>query len=149
MEYSNIGADDGSVTGFELAVLELEAQSDDGDTPIKILIDELRDGNANPYEAVNENEGIFSVGALFAEPLPGFNNPPTNTEELNPTLYEDVSGDGLDPAQSVTLWTQLVVNSDDFNYLTPEQVDALDWDGDGQLTPSDAVELWTQQVLAR
>ena len=86
---------------------------------------------------------------LFSDPLPGFNAPPTNTGQLDPNLYEDISGDGdgLNPAQTVTLWTELVVNSDDFDDLTQEQIDALDWDGDGNLTPSDAVELWTQQVL--
>ena len=87
---------------------------------------------------------------LFTEPLPGFNNPPTNTGELDPNLYEDISGDsnGTDPSQTVTLWTQLVINEDAFDDLTQQQIDALDWDGDGQLTPSDAVDLWTQQVLA-
>ena len=88
--------------------------------------------------------------ALFTEPLPGFNRPPANTGQLDPNLYEDVSGDGdgLDPSQTVDLWTQLVVNPDAFNDLTQDQVDALDWNGDGQLSPADAVELWTEQVLA-
>ena len=78
---------------------------------------------------------------LFTEPLPGFNSPPQNTGDLGPNLYEDVSGDGdgLDPAQTVILWTELVLNPDAFNDLTQEQIDALDWNGDGQLTPADAV----------
>jgi len=42
----------------------------------------------------------------------------------------------------------LVINEEVFDDLTQQQVDALDWDGDGNLSPSDAVELWTQQVLA-
>jgi len=87
---------------------------------------------------------------MFDDPLPGFNDPPTNTQEIDNTLYEDVNGDGdgTDPAQTVTLWTQLVINEEAFDDLTQQQVDALDWDGDGNLSPSDAVELWTQQVLA-
>jgi hypothetical protein len=95
-----------------------------------------------------------TVGAqpksLFDDPLPGFNNPPMNTQEIDSTLYEDVNadGDGLNPAQTVTLWTQFVINEDDFGDLTQQQVDVLDRDADGNLSPSDAVELWTQQVLA-
>ena len=88
--------------------------------------------------------------SLFTDPLPGFNNPPTNTQEIDDTLYEDVNGDGdgTNPTQTVALWTQLVTNPSDFNDLNQNQIEALDWDGDGNLTPSDAVELWTQQVLA-
>jgi PKD repeat protein len=88
--------------------------------------------------------------SLFTDPLPGFNNPPQNTGELDPNLFEDVDGDGdgTDPTQAVTLWTELVVNPQNFDGLTQEQVDALDWNGDGQLTPADAVSLWTEQVLA-
>jgi len=88
---------------------------------------------------------------LFIEPLPGFNNQPTNTVELDPNLYEDIDGDGDggDPTQAVTLWTNLVLNSHDFDSLTQQQVDALDWNGDGRLTPADAVQLWTEQVLLR
>jgi len=151
IEYSNLQAQASPIQDFELARVELEAQTDDGDTPIQILTDELRDGNTDSYGTVNENEGTFSVGAaLFEEPLPGFSNPPTNTGELDPNLYEDVDGDGdgLDPTQAVNLWTQLVINEQDFDDLTQEQIDALDWNGDGQLTPADAVSLWTEQVLA-
>jgi len=87
--------------------------------------------------------------ALFSEPLPGFNEPPTNTQEIDSMLYEDIDGDGdgLDPSQTVNLWSELVVNPGGFDDLTQEQVDALDWNGDGQLTPADAVSLWTEQVL--
>jgi len=68
---------------------------------------------------------------------------------LDPNLFEDADGDGdgTDPTQAVTLWTQLVINEQDFDDLTQEQIDALDWNGDGQLTPADAVSLWTEQVL--
>lgn len=87
---------------------------------------------------------------VFTDPLPGFNEPPTNTENLDPNLFEDVNGDGdgTDPSQSVNLWTHLIIDEQDFDDLTQEQVDALDWNGDGQLTPADAVSLWTEQVLA-
>ena len=92
----------------------------------------------------------MTIGALFAQPLPGFQDSPTNTADLSQTLYEDVDGDGdgLSPSQSVNWWSQLVQNPDQFNDLTQEQVDALDWNGDGRLSPADAVQLWSEQVLA-
>jgi len=150
IEYSNLQAQASPIQDFELARVEFESQTDDGETPIQILTDELRDGNTDSYGTVSEDEGTFSVGAaLFEDPLPGFSSPPQNTGELDPNLFEDADGDGdgTDPTQAVTLWTQLVLNPQDFNSLTQEQTDALDWNGDGQLTPADAVSLWTEQVL--
>jgi len=87
---------------------------------------------------------------LFSDPLPGFNNPPTNTQELDPTLYEDLNGDGdgLDPSEAVLLWSELVQNSNGFTDLSQEEVDKLDWNGDGNLTPADAVMLWSEKVQA-
>ena len=151
IEYANIGADDSSMSDFELAVVEFEAQTDDGDATVEVSVDGIFDGSQNEYSIVNTVSGRLGAGALFSEPLPGFNNPPTNTQEIDPNLYEDLNGDGdgTDPSQTVTLWTELVVNPDEFNGLTQDQSNALDWDGDGQLTPSDAVDLWTQQVLAQ
>ena len=88
---------------------------------------------------------------LFTEPLPRFDNPPTNTQELNMTLYEDVNGDGdgLDPTEGVLWWSQLVQNPGDFSDLSKEQIDALDWNGDGSLSPADAVILWSEKVQAQ
>ena len=148
LQYTNIAASN-SVEDFEFAVVKFEANTDDGETVIETNATNLVDSETNPYETVNEVEGNLTVGSLFMEPLPGFSAPPTNTQELDPTLYEDVSGDGdgLDPSQTVNLWSKLVVNPQQFEDLTQEQVDALDWDGDGHLTPADAVELWTEQVL--
>jgi PKD repeat protein len=109
---------------------------------------------------VEDNEGetdtateTVTVGELdnpFTEPLPGSNDPPINTGELDPNLIEDVDGDGdgLDPAQSVNWWSQLVQNPQEFDDLTQEQVDAVDWNGDGELSPADAVQLWSAQVQA-
>ena len=123
--------------------LELEADDTD-DEPVVTVTDD--DGTS---DILTETIEVRSE-PLFTEPLPGFNSPPQNTGDLDPNLYEDLNGDGdgLDPSQTVTLWTELVVNPQDFDDLTKEQVEALDWNGDGQLTPSDAVELWTEQVLA-
>jgi hypothetical protein len=108
---------------------------------------------------VTDNDGMSAsttitveVGQtnVFTQPLPGFSNPPTNTGGLSQTLYEDVDGDGdgTSPSQAVNWWSQLVQNPQDFEDLTQEQIDALDWNGDGQLTPADAVQLWSTQVQA-
>ena len=109
---------------------------------------------------VEDNEGAtdtatdtVTIGELdnpFTEPLPGSDDIPTNTGELDSNLIEDIDGDGdgLDPSQSVQWWTELVVNGDEFDDLSQEQVNALDWNGDGELTPADAVTLWTEQVIA-
>jgi hypothetical protein len=88
--------------------------------------------------------------ALFPQPLPGFDNPPANTGELDPNLYEDVNGDGdgLDPSEAVLLWSELVQNPQEFNDLTEKQIDALDWNDDGNLSPADAVMLWSEKVQA-
>lgn len=89
---------------------------------------------------------------VFTEPLlPEFNSPPTNTQDLDPTLYEDVNGDGdgLDPSEAVLLWSQLVQSPEDFDDLTQAQVDALDWNNDGDLTSADAVILWSEKVQAQ
>jgi len=97
-------------------------------------------------------EGNLTVesGALFQEPLPAFPNgaPPTNTQEVNATLFEDVDGDGdgLETDEAVELWSDLIQDPSDYNSLTQAQVDALDWNGDGQLTPADAVELWSEKI---
>jgi hypothetical protein len=87
---------------------------------------------------------------IFTDPLPGFTEPPQNTGELNQTLYEDINGDGdgTNPSEAVLLWSELVQNPEEFNDLTQEQIDALDWNGDGQLTPADAVLLWSEKVQA-
>jgi len=96
--------------------------------------------------------------ALFEEPLPDrdgndlFNNPPQNVSAVgdDPALFEDLSGDGdgLDTGQTVQWWTEIVLTDGEYaDFLNDEQVDALDWNGDGQLTPADAVSLWTEQVL--
>lgn len=149
IQYTNIAASD-SVEDFELAVVEFKANTDDGETVIETNATNLVDSDTNPYGTVNETEGTLTVGDLFGEPLPGFTAPPTNTKELDPNLYEDVNGDGdgLDPTQTVILWSELVIDPQGFDDLTQEQVGALDWDGDGSLTPADAVELWTEQVLS-
>ena len=105
---------------------------------------------ASDDDTVSGNLTVEEASALFEEPLPGFDSAPTNTGEINDTLYEDVNGDGdgLDTGQSVQLWSQLVQDETQFDYLTQEQVDALDWNGDGELTAADAVQLWSEQIQA-
>ena len=121
--------------------------------------------NLSVGEAGEYDHGVFSEddsetatvtvesGALFEDPLPAFagtGSPPTNTQDLNATLYEDVDGDGdgLETDEAVDLWSDLIQNPGDYNSLTQAQVDALDWSGDGDLTPEDAVQLWSEKVQA-
>jgi hypothetical protein len=104
-------------------------------------------GESDVTEVVTSGGG---GGQLFTQPLPAFPNgaPPTNTSDLSPTLFEDVDGDGdgLETSEAVNLWSDLVTDPGDYNGLTQAQVDALDWNGDGQLTPADAVQLWSEKV---
>ena len=88
---------------------------------------------------------------LFYRPLPGFKSdglPPNNTYELDNELYEDINGngDGLDVTQSVKWYGEFIRNPDSHDYLTDEQVAALDWDDDGELTSEDAVSLFGEQI---
>jgi PKD repeat protein len=102
-------------------------------------------------ETDTETKTVTVEGAgLFTEALPGFSSPPTNTQELDDTLYEDVDGDGdgTDASGAVLLWSELVQNPQAFDDLTQEQIDALDWNGDGNLSPADAVILWSEKVQA-
>ena len=150
VEYANIGAGTGQADGFELMQIEFVAQTGSGGTPISVSDNGVYNGNSQQYSDVTVSEGQLTVGALFSQPLPGFSSPPTNTGDIHPSLYEDVDGDGdgTSPSQAVILWGQMVQNPEEFDDLTQEQVDALDWSGDGQLAANDAVLLWGQQVQA-
>jgi hypothetical protein len=121
IQYTNTAASD-SVEDFELAVVEFEAQTDDGQTVIGTNATELADNETDQYPTVNESEGVLTVGVkdIFPGSLPGFAAPPTNTGELDPTLYEDVNGDGLDPSQTVDLWSELAINEEAFDDLTQQ-----------------------------
>ena len=117
-------------------------------------------GNVDQLQCINETdlsadytspkEIDMNTSSVFSQPLPGFNNPPTNTGELGPDLYEDIDGDGdgLDPSQSVQWWTQIALKPNEYADLTQEQVDELDWNADGGLSCADATTLWSQQVQA-
>jgi outer membrane protein assembly factor BamB len=117
-------------------------------------------GDAGTYTVTVESENDTATTTVevesdggddtFTDPLPGFNSPPQNTGQLNATLYEDVDGDGdgTDASGAVLLWSELVQNPQAFDDLTQEQIDALDWNGDGNLSPADAVILWSEKVQA-
>ena len=150
IQYTDISAS-GPAEDFRLASIEFTAQSGTGETVIVAEVSELFDANNENYSNVEINQGgIKIIESIFTSPLSGFDSAPTNTGELDSNLIEDIDGDGdgLDPSQSVQWWTELVVNGDEFDDLSQEQVDALDWNGDGELTPEDAVSLWTEQVVA-
>ena len=90
--------------------------------------------------------------ALFTESLIGsFDGPPTNTQELDNTLYEDLSGDGdgKDTTQTVRVFGALIRGND--LGLTDEQARALNWNPDSpetEVTPADMVSLFGKQIRA-
>lgn len=82
----------------------------------------------------------------FEDPLlTEFKNPPQNTGELDPNLYEDLDGDGetSDIKPAVLVFRELVINEEEFkNTLTEDEKKALDWNNDGVLNHKDMVELY-------
>jgi hypothetical protein len=98
---------------------------------------------------------VKDPNALFNQPLinhPDFNNPPQNVSALgdDPTLYEDLNGDGdgTNVTQTIRVFRELVLGGD-LN-LNSQQVEALDWDGDSssEVTVSDMVALFGEQIRA-
>jgi subtilisin family serine protease len=89
-------------------------------------------------------------GVVFSQPLldaPGFVAPPANTRELDPTLYEDLDGDGsgTDTDQTVAAFGSLI--RDSFPEVTEEQGRKLDWNDDGpEVTVQDMVALFGEQI---
>jgi len=98
---------------------------------------------------------------LFGVPLiddPDFNAPPTNTGELNQTLFEDLNGDGdgLDVNQTVKVFRELALGNElqgtaQDGTLTDEEARALNWNEDSpetEVTVSDMVSLFGEQIRA-
>jgi hypothetical protein len=89
---------------------------------------------------------------LFTQALiDTFSSPPTNTGELNPTLYEDLSGDGdgKSVAQTVTVFGELIRGND--LGLTDEQAKKFNWNEDSpgtKVTVADMVTLFGKQIRA-
>jgi len=152
IQYTNIQSLTGQITDFELATVEFEAQTDDGETPISLSNTAVFDADSDQYSVINEEEGTLTVGALFEDPMPGFNNPPQNTDELHPTLYEDLDGDGdgTDVDGTVRAFGKLIRGRD--LGLTDEQARKFDWAQDSpetEVTPGDMVSLFGEQIRAR
>jgi len=87
---------------------------------------------------------------LFRMPIiDRFEGPPTNTGELDPTLYEDLDGDGdgTDVTQTVAVFGELIRGND--LGLTNDQARALNWNQgspETEVTPSDMVSLFGEQI---
>jgi len=101
----------------------------------------------------DDTEIVGAEDEVFTEPLlDEFNAPPQNIPVadggLDDNLFEDLDGDGdatdLDP--TVTVFSAVIRGELTESDLTDEQVDALDWDGDGDFDTSDVVELFSQQI---
>jgi hypothetical protein len=88
----------------------------------------------------------------FTQPLPvsGFRNPPRNTKELHPLLYEDLDGDGdgKQIEETVRVFRELV-RGNSLN-LSEDQALRLDWDQDSHrnVTVGDMVSLFGEQIRA-
>jgi len=99
----------------------------------------------------DEESGNFTVG-IFTEPLiESFEAPPTNTEELDPTLHEDLDGDGdgTDVSPTVKVFGELIRGTD--LGLTDEQARALNWNDaspETEVTPADMVSLFGEKIRA-
>jgi hypothetical protein len=92
---------------------------------------------------------------LFTEPLIQDNDtlplPPTNTKQLDPTLYEDLSGqgDGLDIDESQAVFEYL--DAGNSLNLSPERAEKLNWYEDSpeeEVTKGDMVSLFGEQIRA-
>jgi len=87
-----------------------------------------------------------------------FTGPPTNTEELDPTLYEDLDGDGdgTEVSPTVAAFGELI-RGNDLNGDAPdgslidEQARALNWNAgspETEVTPADMVSLFGEKIRA-
>jgi hypothetical protein len=150
VSYTNVGAASSQLSDFELARVELEFLTEDGQTDLTVGSGGLFAPGGGIY-SVQTKSGSVSPG-LFSEPLLSeFSSPPANTGRLNSTLYEDLDGDGdgteVDP--TVTLFGELIRGED--LELTPTQADRLDWDRDNgdSVDIDDMVALFGQKIRAR
>jgi parallel beta-helix repeat protein len=150
----SLSYDDSDVSGLNESTLELRRFDTTASGWQSVPGSEV-DENGNVVSAnltTFSDFGAFGESSnLFTRPLPEFRPrgaPPANTQELNTTLYEDVNGDGdgINPSEAVNWWSDLVQRPNDYDYLTQAQVDALDWNEDGILSPADAVILWSEKV---
>ena len=150
VSYTNVGASSSQLSDFELARVELEFLTEDGQTDLSVGSGGLFAPGGGVY-SVQTNSASVSPG-LFSEPLLSeFSSPPANTGDLNSTLYEDLDGDGdgteVDP--TVALFGELIRGED--LGLTPTQADRLDWDRDNgdSVDIDDMVALFGEKIRAR
>jgi len=137
------------------------------DSTIETVSVPTSSGDAGNYTLTVESDNDTATEAvtietpLFTEPLindPEFNAPPTNTGELDPTLYEDLNGDGggLGVNQTVKVFRELALGNDlqgtaPDGTLTDEEARALNWNEDSpetEVTVSDMASLFGEQTRA-
>lgn len=112
------------------------------------------------YSVSSQNDtqtsNLTVVDSVFSDRLittrEEFRGPPTNTTELHPTLYEDLSGngDGIGVDQTVMVFAELI-RGRDLN-LTDEQARKLNWNADSpetEVTIPDLVSLFGKQIRAK
>jgi hypothetical protein len=152
-EYTNIGSgskprDETDIVAvdFELATKDINSSFT---TQVRLKAENAKHGLGIPY-ATTDASGANFTGGIFTRPLVGhdsFVGPPTDTDQLNDSLYEDLSGDGdgTSVAQTVRVFGELLRGG---LGLTEEQARKFDWDGrdTGEVTVSDMVTLFGKQI---
>jgi hypothetical protein len=151
--YNDIRSDD---TTVELGVIEFEmTQNVQTDVPISVEASNVTTvSDLEPVDLSTEaQDGTLRLGAesVFTQPLiDQFNAPPTNTRELDDTLYEDLDGDGdgKEIDQTVTLFGEIIRGTD--LGLSDQQARLLDWSGNSpdEVTVEDMVTLFGKQIRA-
>jgi hypothetical protein len=149
ISYTEVGAPSDQLEDFKLAVVEMESQRDDGQTTLSVGSDGLFAPGGGFY-SVRTNSTTVTAGGAFSKPLLNFDNLPQNTRELDPTLYEDLDGDGngTEVSPAVTVFGELIRGGN--LGLTAGQADKLDWDrddGDG-VDIDDIVALFGEKIRA-
>ena len=164
--YFAAGASTGSTGTFEVTVeygegveneSELHVWGYDGDegawTQKETTVNETDNLVRTEIDEGYEVYGVFGGDAgVFSQPLlnaSGFVSAPQNTGEFDPTLYEDLDGDGdgTDVDGTVAVYGELIRGND--LGLTDEQASKFDWDEESpetEVTPSDMVSLFGQQI---
>jgi hypothetical protein len=109
-------------------------------------------GNSSSGPVVDSASITVEQENVFTQPLvPEFSDPPTNTGELDPTLYEDLDGDGdgTEVQESVAVFGELVRGND--LGLTDDQARKLNWNPGSpatEVTIADIVTLFGEQIRA-
>ncbi len=129
-----------NATNIPLATLTIKGNQV-GTTEVLLSVTSMKDDQI-PNQQINPSiqNGVITV--IQIPPLPGAENPPTDTD--NDGLYEDVDGDGMLTFEDVKLFF-----TDWMMDLIPSQyTQFFDFDGDNLLSFNDVRELFVEWMLS-